>query len=57
MILDQCICISRGGAYVDDCDNWNIHASEPEDSITTSKVCPNLSLERPFALSVTKMIS
>ncbi|XP_061367100.1 binding partner of ACD11 1 [Gastrolobium bilobum] len=37
MILDQCISISRWGAYVDDCDNWNSHASWPEDCVTTSQ--------------------
>ncbi|XP_019461834.1 PREDICTED: binding partner of ACD11 1-like isoform X2 [Lupinus angustifolius] len=37
MILDQCICISRCGAYIQDCDNWNSYASSHEESIITSK--------------------
>ncbi|KAK7295352.1 hypothetical protein RJT34_18259 [Clitoria ternatea] len=39
MILDQCISISRcdGEAYVDDRNNWSSHASNTEDSVTTSQ--------------------
>ncbi|KAK7273381.1 hypothetical protein RIF29_14430 [Crotalaria pallida] len=37
MILDQCICISRSGAYIEDCNYWNSHAPNPEDSIIISK--------------------
>ncbi|KAI4351616.1 hypothetical protein L6164_005960 [Bauhinia variegata] len=31
-IVDQCVCISRQGGYIDECDDWKNYASNPEDS-------------------------
>ncbi|MED6221423.1 hypothetical protein PIB30_054483 [Stylosanthes scabra] len=37
MILDQCICISRGADYLDNFHNWNSHEPKHEESVTTSE--------------------